>query len=183
MKKDSTKQQLFEMMHKVGGMPLNEEIDVTKNYIDRRNGKSYSGEQVLKWVNWFKTGYRITKKDRANAVNMFNALGVKPSEYKKMNTNKFKLKGDSVQYYCEGELDGYKFRVELEPSGGRTGIWCDRWYVIESDKVDPNDPEWHYPLNAIDYGDCTDMSVREFRHNLDGIIQSAVDGYKDKRPK
>jgi len=28
MKKDSSKQMLFEMMHKVGGMPLNEDISI-----------------------------------------------------------------------------------------------------------------------------------------------------------
>jgi len=28
MKKDSSKQMLFEMMHKVGGMPLNEDMSI-----------------------------------------------------------------------------------------------------------------------------------------------------------
>lgn len=86
MKKDS-KQLLFERMHTIGGMPikegiLDEEIDVTKQYIDSRNGKSYSGEQVAKWVNHFIKG-GVIQKEKQDYINFFNAIGLDSKEYKK----------------------------------------------------------------------------------------------------
>lgn len=79
----NSKQLLFERMHTIGGMPLNEEIDVNQTYTDSRNGNTYSGEQVAGWIRWFLSPKRKTREERANAVRLFKAMNVDPTEYTK----------------------------------------------------------------------------------------------------
>ena len=186
--KKSNKELLFERMEAVNPdfkrVDISEEIDPQKQYIDKRTGNSYSGEQVLKWVNWYKNARRISKKDRENALNMFNALGLSPKEYAKekwVNPNKLKLVSDGAGgYFAEGELDNHLVRLEITPQETMRGYWCYEWLVIDSDKADINDPEWYYSATRTT-DDCLPIEIRVFRKNLDALAKEEIETYKNER--
>jgi hypothetical protein len=185
----NSKQLLFERMNTIGGMPLNEnislldeEIDPTKQYVDRRTGKSYSGEQVQKWVDWFKRARRISKAERQNALSLFKAMELDPKDYTKekwKNTNKMKLKSDGGWgYFAEEEFDGYRVRLEITPQEERRGEWCYEWWVAETSKIDPSDGEdWIFKGRKVT-DDCGEMQIGQFRRNLDGMAKDVIEDYK-----
>ena len=73
MKRNSSKQMLFEMMHKVGGMPLNENFDADINDDN--------------WVNAYDKSFKNISDDKINIL----AQKFIDSEYNKdlMGLNKF----------------------------------------------------------------------------------------------
>lgn len=182
--KKSSKQLLFERMNSIGGMPLKEEFDVSKDYVDRRTGKSYSGEQVAKWVNWFLKARRISKKERQNALSLFKAMGLDHKEYTKekfKNTNKLRFKGDQFEYVGEAVFGDYVVRIELSLNEMNREI-CYQIYVGELKNVDLNDDDWIFTGGAMKTSmDCTEMGINYWRRNADNLANEEIKTYKQKK--
>lgn len=172
----------------INNINLIKEFDTSKDYVDTRTGKSYTGEQVKQWIDWFKTARRISKHERANALSLFNSMGIDKKDYtkeRKVNTNKMKLKKDGYgSYYAEDTVGDYRVRFEIS-EGNYKGQWCYVWYVLPTDKIKKfvengtldNADEWYY-MTSNENNDCVEMSVRHIGANLDAEALNAINYYE-----
>ena len=134
---------------------------MTESYTDSRTGKQYSDDDVKQWIKQYQR-YGLPNAEKVKYVTLFNALGLRPKDYKKEKPKSIlKLKKNIAgSYYSEGDIDGYKVRAEFDNDGNK---WCVYWFI-----------------NGVEVDSDCGIDFKHTTSYLDDIAKHLIQEYKKK---